>query len=752
MTGVLKGMMRLKWIFLTMIVVCGVMVSGIWITDYLVGYAKQQMIRDHEAAALTISTFLSTEFTKIEGTVRTLAVSPWLAPALVTENKKDLERADSSLTIYKRSLGASVCYLINKQGMTIASSNREQPDSFIGKSYLFRPYFQEAIKGNAFSQMALGVTSLQRGFYASAPVHDGTGKIIGVVTIKKDLLAIEEFMNRSPLCFLIDKYGVIFMAGQQELILYSLWPLDQTTKETLIATHQYGSGAGLSSPLFPKPLLDIGEVSFKDSRYLASRKPVSLTGWSLVLLTKVDILRTYWIVGSIITFIICALILVPVGYLFQSVKSEAAIRRSEERFRLLIENAPDAIYVHSGARFIYLNHAAVNLFGAETADQLIGSSIMDRYHPDYHGMITKRLHDIYEERKELPIAEQVYLQLDGSSVPVEAHAVPIIYNDKNAALTFVRDISDRRQAEKALRESEERYRTLVENASDIVFRTDDTGHFTFVNPAVLRITGYEEREMIGRHYLTVIRPDMREEAMRFFGRQFVKRIPNTYSEYPVIVKDGREIWIGQNTQLIFQDGEVVALQAVARDITERKEMEALLKESENRYRELSIVDGLTQLYNSRHFYHQLKMEIDRTDRYGQPLTLLLLDLDDFKRFNDAYGHTEGDQVLLRLGQVIKRCLRQTDSAYRYGGEEFVILLPMTASADGAVTAERIRTEFKKESFSPVPGQDVHVTVSIGLAQYKPQEDMKAFVHRVDQLMYQGKKNGKDRVCCELSPQ
>jgi C4-dicarboxylate-specific signal transduction histidine kinase len=149
MTGVLKGMMRLKWIFLTMIVVCGVMVSGIWITDYLVGYAKQQMIRDHEAAALTISTFLSTEFTKIEGAVRTLAVSPWLAPALVTENKKDLERADSSLTIYKRSLGASVCYLINKQGMTIASSNREQPDSFIGKSYLFRPYFQEAIKGNA---------------------------------------------------------------------------------------------------------------------------------------------------------------------------------------------------------------------------------------------------------------------------------------------------------------------------------------------------------------------------------------------------------------------------------------------------------------------------------------------------------------------------------------------------------------------------------------------------------------------------
>jgi diguanylate cyclase (GGDEF)-like protein len=181
---------------------------------------------------------------------------------------------------------------------------------------------------------------------------------------------------------------------------------------------------------------------------------------------------------------------------------------------------------------------------------------------------------------------------------------------------------------------------------------------------------------------------------------------------------------------------------------ERRRIEEALRDSENRYRELSIIDDLTQLYNSRHFYFQLKIELDRSNRYEQPLTLLLLDLDNFKAFNDAYGHVEGDQVLLRLGQVVKRCLRETDFAYRYGGEEFTILLPMTTSADGAVTAERIRTEFKKELFSPAPGQDVHVTVSIGIAQYKTQEEMKAFVHRVDQLMYQGKKNGKDRVCSE----
>ena len=179
-----------------------------------------------------------------------------------------------------------------------------------------------------------------------------------------------------------------------------------------------------------------------------------------------------------------------------------------------------------------------------------------------------------------------------------------------------------------------------------------------------------------------------------------------------------------------------------------EEVHKTLRESENRYRELSIIDDLTRLYNSRHFYFQLKIELDRSNRYEQPLTLILLDLDNFKTFNDAYGHVEGDQVLRRLGQVVKRCLRETDFAYRYGGEEFTILLPMTTSSDGAITAERIRTEFKKETFSPAPGQDVHLTVSIGLAQYKPHEDMKVFVRRVDQLMYQGKKNGKDRVCRE----
>ncbi len=310
------------------------------------------------------------------------------------------------------------------------------------------------------------------------------------------------------------------------------------------------------------------------------------------------------------------------------------------------------------------------------------------------------------------------------------------------------EILGHEQAEQALRESEERYRDLVENANDMVFRTDKKGFFTFVNVSSIRMTGYEEEELIGKNYSFLIRPDMHENALNFFGLQLKNGIRNTYSEYPILKKDGHETWLGQNTQLIIEDGHVVGFQAVSRDITERRRLEKELKESEERYRALSIIDDLTQLFNSRHFYNQLQMEIDRIERRDYPLTLLLLDIDDFKIFNDTYGHIEGDQVLVRLGEVIKRCLRKEDSAYRYGGEEFTIILPMTAQEEGAVIAERIRLELKKENFSPDPNNTVHLTVSIGLAQYKKNEDLKAFVKRTDHFMYQGKKSGKNKICFE----
>ena len=143
------------------------------------------------------------------------------------------------------------------------------------------------------------------------------------------------------------------------------------------------------------------------------------------------------------------------------------------------------------------------------------------------------------------------------------------------------------QKTKELMNTEERYRTLVENASDIIFRTDNTGHLTFVNPAAIHITGYEEDEIIGMHYPSLIRLDMRDKAIKFFGRQFVKGINNVYSEYPIITKDGHEVWLGQNTQLIVEAGNVTGFQSVARDITERRYAQEALLDSKTKFQFLS---------------------------------------------------------------------------------------------------------------------------------------------------------------------
>lgn len=304
-----------------------------------------------------------------------------------------------------------------------------------------------------------------------------------------------------------------------------------------------------------------------------------------------------------------------------------------------------------------------------------------------------------------------------------------------------------KQAEELLNASEVRYRRLFESAKDGILILDcDTGKIIDINPFLIELLGYSREQLIEKTVWELgpfkdIIPN-RNKFLELQRQEYIR-----YDNLPLETIDGRLVNV-EFVSNVYEEANTNVIQCNIRDITERKEALKALQESEKRYQELSIIDDLTQLYNSRHFYAQLTKETERSNRYEQPLTLLLMDIDKFKKFNDTYGHVEGDNVLSRLGQIIKRCLRETDSAYRYGGEEFTILLPMTTSEDGLAIAKRIQDELRKEAFSPVLGQEVYVTVSIGLAQYKPKEDIKAFVHRIDQFMYQAKKKGRDRICSE----
>ncbi len=162
-------------------------------------------------------------------------------------------------------------------------------------------------------------------------------------------------------------------------------------------------------------------------------------------------------------------------------------------------------------------------------------------------------------------------------------------------------------------------------------------------------------------------------------------------------------------------------------------------------RKLSIKDSLTELYNSRHFYEQLDKEISRSDRYLHPLSLIFIDIDDFKAINDSYGHMVGDKALLLIAKKMKTSLRSLDTAYRFAGDEFTIILPETSSEKAKVVAERIISAMKHENLVIFDKEIPKITLSIGIAEYIRNEEMEHFVHRADVTMYEAKKGGGNRI-------
>ena len=265
---------------------------------------------------------------------------------------------------------------------------------------------------------------------------------------------------------------------------------------------------------------------------------------------------------------------------------EEALNKSEETFRNLIENAPDAIYVHANARFLYLNPMAATLFGTVSADQLVGAPLMDRFHPSCHAMIRERLHLLYEGNRKLPIVEQIYIRLDGSPVPVEAHAVPITYNHQKASLTFARDISQQKRAEELLRESEKQYRELTDFLPISFFEVDAAGSIISFNRTALEVFRYNEEDYKkGMNALQFFAPEEWQRVGESMGK-VIQGTSTPGQEFTFLRKDGSKfiglIYASPN----IHQNKTVGIRGAMIDITDRKQAEEALRENEGRFRGL----------------------------------------------------------------------------------------------------------------------------------------------------------------------
>jgi diguanylate cyclase (GGDEF)-like protein len=171
----------------------------------------------------------------------------------------------------------------------------------------------------------------------------------------------------------------------------------------------------------------------------------------------------------------------------------------------------------------------------------------------------------------------------------------------------------------------------------------------------------------------------------------------------------------------------------------------------DKIKKLVITDDLTGLHNSRHFASCIETEIERYHRYSHPLSLLMMDIDFFKAFNDTWGHVEGDTVLNKFGKVINSCIRNTDTGFRYGGEEFAVILPETRLEKACCVGTRIKDSISSVVFNPESDKTTSITISIGATELIEKDDRESFIKRGDKALYLSKNTGRNKLSYLVSP-
>jgi diguanylate cyclase (GGDEF)-like protein/PAS domain S-box-containing protein/putative nucleotidyltransferase with HDIG domain len=479
-------------------------------------------------------------------------------------------------------------------------------------------------------------------------------------------------------------------------------------------------------------------------------------------------------------------------------KMEEALRESEERYRLLAENATDVIWtVNMDMVLTYVSPSITRLLGY-TVEEALARPMSEAYTPSsFAATMQAATEEIAIEQigqgdpKRSRILELELYRKDGSVVPVEANFSFL----RDAAgkpigiLAMVRDITERKRAEEDVKRHAKRIEalygiaqvisqsstldTMLKDALEKVCTAMDTESGCIFmldfDESALKLKSYRGiSESIVSQFLTIVmteqgieglmkltgpiteidetqdvmEPEKMKKVTADIGRRGIAAVPFFRG------KDLQGLIVTFTTEdRTFSSEDLELLKAIANEISIGINNMLLLEKT----REMSVTDELTGLYNRRHFFETLDVEMNRARRTNHPFSLVMLDLDGFKEYNDKYGHSNGDAVLQTVSQMLKSSIRKSDLAFRYGGDEFALILPAAAAERAKKIVQRARAKWQKAPLTQSKIFGGHVGFSTGIAEYPENaESADGLIFLADAALYQAKKKGyEDKLVSEL---
>lgn len=439
------------------------------------------------------------------------------------------------------------------------------------------------------------------------------------------------------------------------------------------------------------------------------------------------------------------------------------IFRSAEALEQALENMPVGV---SWARLedqalLFTNARFTEMFGYTDADFVDIFDWIERAYPIEADKITARQR--WKQHLDRPCERKTTLESYEVSVRTKTGEVKsvivggVLLPDTGWALATFVDISEQKRAELSLKAAEELasknqqiFRLLIDHSPEMLILSPFNGSPRYVSRAVEDLTGFTATEYLSFPGFEFMHPEDRPRAEATVGKLREGNLSQVI-RYRTLRKDGSHLWVEARVTGYLEAGStnLSGYIATVRDVAEQKEREEQLAAENLQLSEAALRDDLTGIANRRKFNEALRRESLRQTRSKHELSLLLMDVDCFKQYNDTYGHLAGDECLQRIAQVITHLLRrESDLVARFGGEEFIALLPMTDISGATVLADSIRHAVASLALKHATSPHGVVTLSVGVSSWAAgaKLDRKTLVARADAALYRAKENGRNKTC------